>query len=151
MGACSSSLDNDLRRIEQQETEQKRIDQQRIKQSAQWVVRVDAGQGASMELQIRQLETVGTLRQRAAQELGLPEEELELVLAGDVLAEMAATAESVAICDVSWEFGRGVVELRGELERWAASHSPLPSSFNSAQTDSILERLEALGYAGEDD
>jgi len=42
-------------------------------------------------------------------------------------------------------------ELRGELERWAATYSPLPSRFNSAQTDSILERLEALGYAGEDD
>ena len=92
MGASSSSLDADLRRIEQ---------------SALWVVEVDAGQGASMKLQIRKLETVGTLRRRAAQELGLPEEELELVLAGDVLAEMAATAESVAIRDVSWECGGG--------------------------------------------
>ncbi|MCH2106992.1 MAG: sulfatase-like hydrolase/transferase [Planctomycetes bacterium] len=42
-------------------------------------------------------------------------------------------------------------ELRGELLRWTETHSPLPSRFNSAQADSILERLEALGYAGEDD
>ena len=69
-----------------------------------------------MKLQIRELETVGTLRQRVAQELGLPEEELELVLAGDVLPEMGATVASVAICDVSW--GGGLrLELRGEVER----------------------------------
>jgi arylsulfatase A-like enzyme len=42
-------------------------------------------------------------------------------------------------------------QLRGALQRWAGQHSPLPSEFNSAQTDSVLERLKALGYAGEDD
>ena len=41
--------------------------------------------------------------------------------------------------------------LRADLEHWVGLHSPLPSRFNSAQTDAVLQRLEALGYAGEDD
>jgi arylsulfatase A-like enzyme len=42
-------------------------------------------------------------------------------------------------------------QLREALQRWAGRHTPLPSKFNSAQTDSVLKRLKALGYAGEDD
>ena len=81
----------------------------RIDESALLDVKVDAGQGAPMELTIRKLNTVGTLLQDVALELGMqsgmqPEDlELELVLAGHVLAEMAATVESVEISDVSWE------------------------------------------------
>ena len=41
--------------------------------------------------------------------------------------------------------------LRGALQRWTERHEPLPSEFNSAQSDAVLERLEALGYVGEDD
>jgi arylsulfatase A-like enzyme len=42
-------------------------------------------------------------------------------------------------------------ELRGEIETWSSTLTPLPSSFESAQMDAVRRRLEALGYSGEDD
>lgn len=39
-------------------------------------------------------------------------------------------------------------EMRGELESWAASADPLPTEWVASLKDEVLERLQALGYAG---
>ena len=105
MGNCKS-LDNDLEHIEQQRMEEQRMEEQlqlqRIEQSELLPVELDAGQPAPLQLQIRALESVETLRRRAAEELGLPEEMLQLVFVGHALLEMGATLESVGIRRVSW-------------------------------------------------
>ena len=89
-------------RIEQ-EQERKRIEQeQRIQQSELLPVELDVGQPAPLQLQIRALESVGMLRRRAAEELGLPEERLQLMFVEHALLEMGATLESAGIRPVSW-------------------------------------------------
>ena len=39
-------------------------------------------------------------------------------------------------------------QLRVQLDTWAHSAQPLPSTFVTSQRDEVLERLKALGYAG---
>ncbi len=38
--------------------------------------------------------------------------------------------------------------LRGTLDRWAESADPLPSAFDSSQSEETLKRLRSLGYVG---
>ena len=94
MGVCSCTDAVQLKRIEQE--------QERIQQSELLAVELDVGQPAPLQLQIRALESVGTLRRRAAEELGLPEDNVQLVFVGHALLEMGATLESVGIRPVSW-------------------------------------------------
>jgi arylsulfatase A-like enzyme len=52
------------------------------------------------------------------------------------------------LAEPSPEISAIAVELRTELESWAAAANPLPSEFVGSLDDEVLRRLKALGYAG---